>query len=151
MNAEFKQVESINEFIDAIRLRVEVFIKEQGFLPGWEPDEDDKVSKSFIALVKGEVVATARFRESSPGEIKIERMACKKELRKKGICKGLLKFMLQEIKKTKPKRIWAKSQEQAQEFYEKNGFKKVTEAYEEYGVEHVDMEYGGQKTEFTQA
>ncbi|MFH0875453.1 MAG: hypothetical protein V1859_05930 [archaeon] len=34
MGAKYKQVETINEFIDAIRLRVDAFIKEQGFQPG---------------------------------------------------------------------------------------------------------------------
>ena len=45
MQITYKEIETINEFIDAIRIRVDVFIKEQGFEPGWEPDEDDKVSK----------------------------------------------------------------------------------------------------------
>jgi predicted GNAT family N-acyltransferase len=37
----------------------------------------------------------------------------------------------------------AKSQTQSQQFYEKNGFKTVKGPYEEYGVEHVDMNYEG--------
>ncbi len=30
MKVEFKKVKTVNEFIDAIRLRVDVFIREQG-------------------------------------------------------------------------------------------------------------------------
>ncbi len=51
-----KEIETIPELIDAIRLRVEVFIKEQGFAPGWEPDEDDKFSRQFVAVVQNKVV-----------------------------------------------------------------------------------------------
>ena len=78
-----KKVDSLAEFIDAIRLRVDVFIKEQGFAPGWEPDEDEKSATHFIALADGKVVATARYREIAPGEFKIERMATQKDLRGK--------------------------------------------------------------------
>jgi len=48
MKVQYKEVETVNEFIDAIKLRIEVFVREQGFEPGWEPDEDDK--KASISL-----------------------------------------------------------------------------------------------------
>ena len=51
MNVHYKKIKTINEFIDAIRIRVDVFINEQGCKPGWEPDEKDKESKQFIALI----------------------------------------------------------------------------------------------------
>ena len=69
MNVEYKEVKTINEFIDAVRLRVDIFIKEQEFQPGWEPDEDDKISKQFIAISNGQIIATARFRETAESEI----------------------------------------------------------------------------------
>src|SRR3989338_6821986 len=141
MDVEFKQVETINEFIDAIRLRVEVFIKEQGFQPGWEPDEDDKSSKHFIAGHNGKVVATARYRETIKGEIKVERMVTSKEYRNKNVGKGLLAYMLKEIKKLKPKRVWLRSQVSSQSFYEKCGFAATSKPFEMWGVSHIDMNY----------
>jgi len=141
MEAQYKEVETINEFIDAIRLRVDVFIKEQGFQPGWEPDEDDKISKHFIAVSDGQIVSTARFRETSKGEIKIERMVTKKEYRGKGIGIGLVKYMINKIAKLKPKRIWLRSQVQSQKFYEQCGFKTVSESFDMWGVPHIDMDY----------
>lgn len=141
MKLEFKEVETIPEFIDAIRIRANVFIKEQGFEPGWEPDEDDKTSRHFIALADDQIVATVRFREFSPKEIKIERMACKKEFRGKGISKNLAEFLIKEIKKLKPKKIWLKSQVRSQQFYEKCGFKAKTKPFDMWGCPHVDMEY----------
>ena len=143
MNVIYKKVETINEFIDTIRIRVDVFIKEQGFQPGWEPDEDDKKSKHFIAIVDNEIVSTARFREMDKDEIKIERMVTKKEFRSKQIGKGLVEFMLNEIKKTKPKKIWLRSQVQSQPFYEKCNFKATSEPFDMWGIQHIDLEYQG--------
>ena len=74
MNARYKETNDIREIIDAIRIRVEVFIKEQGCEPGWEPDEDDKKARHFIALDGKKVIATARVIKRKNGEFKIERM-----------------------------------------------------------------------------
>lgn len=140
MEIIYKEIESINEFIDAIRIRVDVFIIEQKSKPGWEPDEEDKTARHFIALTDGKIVSTLRIREVDGG-VKIERMATKKEYRGKGISKGLLEFVLKEIKKIKPKKIWMEAQVQAKEFYEKCGFKAVSESYNLYGIPHLKMEY----------
>ncbi len=141
MDVKYKEVETINEFIDAIRLRIDVFIREQGFQPGWEPDEDDKKSRHFIAIVNNEIVTTARFREIEKDVIKIERMVTKKEFRSKQIGKNLIKFMIKIINKSKPKKIWLRSQVQSQPFYEKCNFKIISEPFNMWGVQHIDMEY----------
>lgn len=141
MHIEYKKVETINEFIDAIKIRVDVFIVEQGFQPGWEPDEDDKSSKHFIALVNNKVISTARYRETAPGEVKIERMVTKKEYRRKGVAKGLVKFMINDIKKLKVKKIWLRSQVKSQAFYQKCGFEAISKPFEMWNVPHVDMQY----------
>ena len=141
MEVQCKKVKSLPEFIDSIRLRVEVFIKEHGMPPGWEPDEDDRNAVHFIALSGKEVVCTARYRKVGKGEFKIERMATQKEMRGKGVAGRLLKFMLAHIQKQKPKKIWLRAQEQVQGFYQKHDFKPVAEPFEIYGKMHVDMEY----------
>ena len=102
MKVKYKEVKTINEFIDAIRLRVDVFIIEQGSKPGWEPDELDKISKHYIVIADGKIVSTARVRQPSKGIFKIERMVTKKEYRGKSIGNGLVKFIIDKIKKSKP-------------------------------------------------
>ncbi|HLD97237.1 MAG TPA: GNAT family N-acetyltransferase [Candidatus Nanoarchaeia archaeon] len=141
MSAEYNEVNSISEFIDAIRLRVDVFIKEQGFEPGWEPDEDDKVSRHFIAIEAGVVIATARVREPEKQEFKIERMAVKQQHRGKGVGKGLVEFILMALAKFKPKKVWLQSQVKSQPFYEKCGFQAQSKPYDLYGCPHIDMSY----------
>jgi len=145
MDVRYREVKTIGEFIDAIRLRVDVFIKEQGFAPGWEPDEEDKTSKHFIAIADGKVVATARCRPMTKSRFKIERMVTKKGYRNKGTGKGLLDFILRDIMKQKPKRIWLMSQLKSKGFYEKCGFRATGKPFNMWGVEHVDMEYAGSR------
>lgn len=140
MRIIYKEVTSISEFIDAIRIRVDVFIIEQQCQPGWEPDEEDKTARHFVAIANRKIVSTLRIMEEENG-IRIERMATKKEYRGKDISKGLIEFVLQEIKKLKPKRIWMEAQVQAQEFYEKCGFKTISEPYDLYSILHIKMEY----------
>ena len=141
MRLVFKEVSTIPEFVDYIRLRQEVFVLEQGFNSGFEPDEDDKTAKHFIALDDDRVVSTARYRVIAPGEYKIERMTTEKDYRGKGIGKKLIEYLLGEIKKHKPNKIWLNSQVQAQKFYENCGFKAVGKPFDEYGVMHILMEY----------
>jgi len=141
MSIDYKVIETISEFIDAIRIRVDVFIKEQKCEPGWEPDEEDKNSKQYIAIVDSKIVATARMRETGVKEFKIERMATIKEFRNKGITKGLVEFIINSVKGLGPKKIWMQSQVQAQKFYERCGFEAVSKHYDLHGIPHVDMEH----------
>lgn len=141
MKVTYKRIATRSEFIDAIRLRVDVFIKEQGSKPGWEPDEDDKRAAQYIAIVNSEIVATARVRETKKGEFKIERMAVLKVYRGKGIGTGLVNYIIKQLQSRHAKRIWMQAQCQAQSFYEKCGFEAVTKPIDRFGVLHVDMEY----------
>lgn len=144
MGVKYKKVETINEFIDAIRIRVEVFIIEQKCPPGWEPDELDKDSQQYIALVDNKILATARLRESPKGVAKLERMVVKKDYRGKGIALSLTKFIMEESRKQGYKKIWMQAQEHAKGIYEKAGFK-VTSSHPydlwNLGILHVDMEF----------
>jgi predicted GNAT family N-acyltransferase len=136
-----KKADTLAEFIDAIRLRVDVFIREQGFQPGWEPDEDDKVSEHFIALLDGEVVSTTRYRWTAPGEVKLERMATDKNKRSQGVGTALLEYVLTELRQLNPGRIWLRSQVASQRFYENCGFAPSSQPYEMWGIPHIDLDY----------
>src|SRR3989338_9199766 len=108
---EEKEAQTLDKIFGVIRLRVDVFIIEQGFTPGWEPDELDSTAKHFIALENGKVVGTLRVRQPSPGEMKIERMCVAKDHRGRGIASHLLSFALKEMEKTKQKKILVTCQE----------------------------------------
>lgn len=135
-----RRIETFGELIDAIRLRVDIFIKEQGCAPGWEPDEDDKQAIQYVALLDNRVVATGRALQTGPTEYKIQRMAIDASHRKQGIGSQLLEFMVADLQKQNPKRFWMQSQVHAQPFYEKHGFRAISKPYNLHGIMHVDME-----------
>ena len=143
MVVEYKKVQTINEFIDGIRIRVEVFILEQKCPAGYDPDELDKVSDRYIAIADGEIIAYARMREDPNNALKIENMVVKKAYRRKGIGRGLTQFLLKEARKRNPTKIWMEAQSHTEKFYEQEGFKRVSDDYDLYnlGIPHVKMEY----------
>src|SRR5437867_3129241 len=122
MEIRCKEVETVSEFIDAVRIRVDVFIIEQGCPPGYEPDELDKEANHYIALVDNNVVGTARVRKEPEGAIKIERMVVKKEYRGRGVGEELTNYLIKTTNKIKHTKIWMQAQSQAKGFYEKLGF-----------------------------
>jgi predicted GNAT family N-acyltransferase len=137
-----KRVESIPEFIDAIRLRVDVFILEQKCQPGWEPDELDKDSEHYIALIDKKIVGTLRVREEVAGEFKIERMVTDNSERGKGIGKSLLSYVVSLLRQRPASRIWMQAQDHARPFYNQVGFETTSPVYDLWGIPHVDMEFG---------
>ena len=139
----YKKIKTINDFIDAIRIRTDVFVIEQKCPPGWEPDELDKKSIHFGVIADHKLVATVRLRKESKNTIKIERMAVKKEYRGKGIGLGLIKYVLNQILKKGHKKIWMQVQLHTQKMYERAGFKTTSKPYDLWnlGIPHVDMEY----------
>lgn len=140
MKINYKKVETIEEFIDAVRIRVNVFIKELGREPGWDPDKHDKSSEIYVAKIDEMIVSTVRVRKEKPRVFKIERMATRKKYRSRGIAQGLLGFVIENIKRSDTKRIWAQSNSKACKFYQKCGFTIISEPYDFYGTEHIDLE-----------
>ncbi len=143
MNIKYKEVKTIDDFIDAIRIRTDVFIIEQKCPPGWEPDELDKKSIHFVAIADHKLVATVRLRKESRNVAKIERLAVKKEHRGKGIGLGLIKYVLNQALKKRYKKIWLQAQLYTQKMYEKAGFQVTSKPYDLFNLHilHVDMEY----------
>ena len=136
-----RKAKTLSDFIDAVRLRAQVFIVEKGFAPGWEPDEDDKKATHFIASSGGKAVGTCRLRQEKPRQFKIERLAVAKEFRKHGAGKALVKAAVREALKKKPKRVWARCYRPAQKFWESCGFVVASKPYGAYGKKHIDLKY----------
>ena len=141
MKVIYSEIERIEEFVDIVRIRINVFTIEQKSKPGRELDKHDKAARHFIAIANGKIVSAARVRKSAESEFKIGRMATLKEYRKKGISRGLLKYIIKELLKISPKRIWLQAQVEAQMFYKNCGFKAISKPYILWGKPHVDMEF----------
>ena len=138
MNVEYKVVETTQELIDLLMLRVEVFVLEQKGPHEEEPDVCDKESTFVVAKVDGKIVGTARFRWIGE-QVKIERIAVKKKYRRKGIGAGLVQKALQHIEREHPKSVYLHAQTVAEDFYRKLGFRPDGEEFVEAGIEHIRM------------
>ena len=100
----------------------------------WEYEEE---STHFLVLDNGESVATARHRKTDKG-YKLERFAVLESEREKGYGKIVLKEILDDLSDFKGL-IYMHAQKQVLPFYEKLGFKKGGEEFEEAGITHFKM------------
>ena len=120
-------------------LRREVFVDEQSIPASLEMDGQDTVARHFALRDGGKIIATCRVRRMGSAA-KIERMAVKKDYRRKGIGQELMKYVLQQLTGAGDIQLLKlSSQADAVPFYERLNFKKRGPEYIEAGLPHYDM------------
>lgn len=131
-----KPVQSQQELDSAHRIRKEVFVIEQNCPEDieWEFEEE---SHHFIAVLDGEIVGTARWRQTEKG-YKLERFAVLKEHRNKKVGDAILTYILNDVPND-GRTLYLHAQLAAKNFYLKHGFEPVGEHFWEGGIEHVKM------------
>jgi predicted GNAT family N-acyltransferase len=125
----------------AFIIREEVFVVEQNVPKEEEYDEFEKTSTHFLAYSGGRPCGTARWRYTDKG-IKLERFAVKKEFRSLGVGSALVINVLEDIGKKEEatgKKLYLHSQITALGLYEKFGFKKEGDQFDECGIMHYKM------------
>lgn len=133
---------SVEDFHDLLQVRINVFVVEQN-CPYPELDNKDKNSTHVYGKnEKGVVVAVARI--VPPGisysEVSIGRVATNNSERQTGLGVQLMNFTIENIEKKFGKvPIRISAQEYLKAFYEKFGFKKVSESYLEDNIPHIEM------------
>ena len=122
----------------AHKIRHEVFVIGQNCPEEleWEFEEE---STHFLLIEDNIPIATARHRKTDNG-FKLERFAVLSQARGKGIGMLILKAILEDIKESKSLK-YMHAQEQVIPFYEKVGFEKSGDLFEEAGIMHYKMEY----------
>lgn len=121
---------------DAQRLRVEVFVIEQGVPIELEWDEGDEVSIHAVAYDEsGQAVATGRLLPDGH----IGRMAVRKSARGKGIGSEVLAALLKEAKREQFNELLLHAQTHALAFYTKHGFQIEGDEFLEAGIPHYRM------------
>jgi len=136
----------------AFSIRRIVFIEGQDV-----PEEDDfdgldEIAKHILAVNENKkAVGTARFRvtekhkDNSPKKIKLERFAVLEEERGKKIGQKMVEFALEQIQKKEKfktvEMIYLHAQLAAVSLYERCGFKKEGDIFEESGIMHYKMTY----------
>ena len=123
---------------EAHRIRYEVFVIGQNCPEEleWEFEEE---STHFLLIENDIPLASARHRKTEKG-YKLERFAVLSEAREKGFGMLILKAILEDIKESNALK-YMHAQEQVTPFYEKVGFEKSGNIFEEAGIMHYKMEY----------
>lgn len=120
----------------ALEIRQRVFVDEQHVPPVLEV-ENEESSTFYLLFQDGLPVATGRWRETENG-IKLERFAVLPDYRNQHLGSVLLKKVLEDLKLS-GKIIYLHSQLKAVSFYERQGFHKMGEMFEEAGIQHYKM------------
>ncbi len=124
-----------------LKIREEVFIKEQSVPRDIEIDEHDvltdPVCKHFLLVVNGMPAGTARAITLEDQSIKIQRVAIYKKYRGLGFGKVLLNNIEDYYKASK---YVLGAQEHAIPFYEKLGYVITSDIYLDADIRHKDME-----------
>lgn len=136
----YKLIENKSELKDAFEVRRQVFTEEQGIpedqvFDGW----DDK-AVHIIARDGEQVIGTARVRFVADKQAKLERMAVLKSFRGKGVGRGIMSFLIEELKRRQVAKVILHAQHDAIGFYKACGYKTVGRPFREVGIEHFEME-----------
>lgn len=121
---------------DAKNIRIEVFMKEQGFEN--EFDEIDNLCHHIVAFDEGKPIGTCRFFKEN-NHYTIGRVAVLKEYRNQHIGNLLLKSAEKEIKRINGDVIVVHAQVRVSSFYEKQGYIQFGQIDDDEGVPHVWM------------
>ncbi len=138
-NLVIKKVKSKSDLNKEIKIRNEVFIKEQRVPINLEIDGLDNESEHFLAFLNNKPIGCARIRYNK-NYAKLERIAILKIFRKKGFGKKLTQFLIDYCKEKNVSKIYIHSQLYVSDFYKKFDFKTIGNIFFEAGIEHVKMQ-----------
>lgn len=138
ISKEFKELNTV-ELYEILKTRSEIFLIEQN-IHYQDMDNVDYNSLHCFFMKNGRVIAYLRafYQEDGEDVVKIGRVLTLEH--GKGIGKELLEKSINAIKeKMKCKKIIMDAQKYAAGFYEKFGFKTVSNDYLEEGIVHIQM------------
>jgi predicted GNAT family N-acyltransferase len=116
-------------------VRTPVFIEEQFVTPEFEWDEIDASAVHLLATFENQPIACLRIIHYQ----KIGRMAVIKQWRGVGLGAAMLQNAISICKERGSKSIYLSAQTHAIHFYQKAGFKQMSEEYCDVDIPHVDM------------
>ena len=139
MRVRVKLVETPQEWDGVRRLRVRVFVDEQGVPPDEEFDEHDDGAIHAAAVVDGRIVGAGRAYTLPSGETWIGRMAVEQTHRRDGIGGRVLAFLEARAARRGAASVSLHAQTYVRAFYERHGYRVRGRPFMEVGIEHVKM------------
>ena len=124
----------------AERLRMDVFVREQGVPREIEIDEFDPIARHVVVFNRiDQPMATGRLVSEAPGVARIGRMAVHRELRGGALGRQVLDALVQAAQDRGDYAVVLHAQCHAQSFYARAGFVPEGEVYDEAGIDHITM------------
>ncbi|MCQ4256414.1 GNAT family N-acetyltransferase [Stutzerimonas stutzeri] len=120
---------------DLRRIRETVFVAEQSVPPELEWDADDTDAVHFLALESGYPVGTARLLNDGH----IGRVSVLRDWRGLNVGDALMKAAIEEAERRGLDEQRLTAQVHATAFYERLGFKVISDEFLEAGLPHVEM------------
>jgi len=124
---------------DIMHLRLKVFVEEQNIVYV-DTDYDDLNADHIMYVIDGQIVSYARVLKKDQryqDHMSIGRVATHLEHRHNGYASEILNFILTSYNEN----FMISAQAYLIEYYEKFGFKVISEPYIEEGILHVKMRY----------
>ena len=141
MPATAHRVADLRDLDAAFTIREQVFQAEQGVPADLEHDAHDRRdARHYLArTADGTPAGAARWRETAHG-VKLERFAVLPAFRNQEIGAALLRAVLADVAAERPAaEVYLNAQLRAVPFYERHGFRKEGEMFEEAAIQHYKM------------
>ncbi|WP_336133538.1 GNAT family N-acetyltransferase [Natronomonas amylolytica] len=132
-------VETDEELADALAVRREVFIEEQGVPEDLEIDGNDEEAIGFVAYDGDEPVGAARLRAYDDSTAKVERVAVVERERGTGLGREIMAVVEDTARSEGYERVILHAQAPVIGFYERLGYEITSEEFEEAGIPHREM------------
>ncbi|MGM0215654.1 GNAT family N-acetyltransferase [Enterococcus sp. AZ109] len=127
-------------YLDAVKIRNQVFIKEQGVPLAREIDKNEAYSVHFVLyLDEHKAAATVRLLPLNSQELKLQRMAVLEEYRGQHLGEAVIKEAERFAKQQGFQEVRLDAQLTAQPFYENQGYTAYGEVFEDAQIEHIHM------------
>ncbi|NKZ27786.1 GNAT family N-acetyltransferase [Vagococcus lutrae] len=124
---------------DALALRKTIFVEEQNVPLSLEIDPYEKHCRHFVLYHDERPLATCRSLPLENAQLKLQRMAVKKEYRGQHIGSYLLNHVIEDAQNEGYQSIILGAQEHAVPFYQALGFNICSERYMDADIPHFDM------------
>jgi predicted GNAT family N-acyltransferase len=140
-----EKVTDLRDLDAAFTIREKVFVGEQNVPADAEYDQHDRAgtTRHYLARVDGQPAGAARWRPTTNG-VKLERFAVLSEFRNHGVGEALVHRVLADVRAEAPEaaQVYLHAQLRAIPLYERTGFRKVGEMFEECDIQHYQMVLG---------
>lgn len=139
------KITDLRDLDAAFNIREKVFVEEQRVPVEEEYDEHDRVATThhYLAQVAGQPAGAARWRRT-PNGVKLERFAVLPAFRNQGVGEALVRQVVADVRAQAPDaaQVYLHAQLRAIPLYERMGFHKVGEMFEECYIQHYKMVLG---------